>query len=78
VPGGSIPLLMMVLAAVGLEPERIGLILGVDRLLDMCRTTLNVMGDVAAAAYVARAEGFPVATGVSASPPTQPQVPSGT
>jgi len=59
VPGGSIPLLMMVLASVGVEPERIGLILGVDRLLDMCRTVLNVMGDVAAAAYVARAEGHP-------------------
>lgn len=58
VPGGSIPLLMMVLAAVGVEPERIGLILGVDRLLDMCRTVLNVMGDVCAAAYVTRAEGY--------------------
>ncbi|MCS6977514.1 MAG: dicarboxylate/amino acid:cation symporter [Gemmatales bacterium] len=57
VPGGSIPLLMMVLASVGVEPERIGLILGVDRLLDMCRTVLNVMGDVCAAAYVAKAEG---------------------
>ncbi len=57
VPGGSIPLLMMVLASVGVEPERIGLILGVDRLLDMCRTVLNVVGDVCAAAYVARTEG---------------------
>lgn len=60
VPGGSIPLLMMVLASVGVEPDKIGLILGVDRLLDMCRTTLNVIGDVAAATYVTRAEGYPL------------------
>jgi DAACS family dicarboxylate/amino acid:cation (Na+ or H+) symporter len=60
VPGGSIPLLAMVLYAVGVPPEAIGIILGVDRLLDMCRTTLNVTGDIAAAAYVARAEGYPL------------------
>jgi DAACS family dicarboxylate/amino acid:cation (Na+ or H+) symporter len=60
VPGGSIPLLMMVLYAVNVPPEAIGLILGIDRLLDMCRTTLNVTGDVAAAAYVTRAEGYPL------------------
>jgi DAACS family dicarboxylate/amino acid:cation (Na+ or H+) symporter len=35
----------------------IGLIMGVDRLLDMCRTTLNVVGDLTAAVIVARAEG---------------------
>jgi DAACS family dicarboxylate/amino acid:cation (Na+ or H+) symporter len=38
----------------------IGLILGIDRILDMCRTTLNVTGDIAAAVYVARSEGFPL------------------
>jgi DAACS family dicarboxylate/amino acid:cation (Na+ or H+) symporter len=58
VPGGSIPLLMMVLAYAEVPAQGIALILGIDRLLDMCRTTLNVIGDVAAAAYVARAEGF--------------------
>ena len=36
--------------------EGIGIILGVDRFLDMCRTTLNVTGDLAAAVYVARGE----------------------
>jgi len=58
VPSGSIPLLMIVLGVVGLPPEAIALVLGVDRILDMCRTTLNVTGDVTAALYIARSEGF--------------------
>src|SRR5256886_16250638 len=57
VPGGSLPLLMVVLATVGVPPEGIAVILGVDRILDMCRTTVNVCGDLTAAVYVARAEG---------------------
>ncbi len=57
VPGGSLPLLAMVLTTVNVPAEGIALILGVDRLLDMCRTTLNVIGDLAAATYVARSEG---------------------
>jgi DAACS family dicarboxylate/amino acid:cation (Na+ or H+) symporter len=56
VPGGSLPLIMVVLATVGVPPEAIAIILGVDRILDMCRTTLNVTGDLTAAAYVARTE----------------------
>ncbi len=56
VPGGSLPLIMVVLATVGVPPESIAMILGVDRILDMCRTTLNVTGDLTAAAYVARTE----------------------
>lgn len=58
VPSGAIPLLMVVLQVVGLPPEAIALVLGVDRILDMCRTTLNVTGDVTAAVYVARSEGY--------------------
>jgi len=58
VPSGSIPLLMIVLGVIGLPPEAIALVLGVDRILDMCRTTLNVTGDVTAALYIARSEGF--------------------
>lgn len=58
VPGGSIPLLAMVLTSVNVPAEAIALILGVDRLLDMCRTTLNVVGDIAAAVFVARSEGY--------------------
>jgi len=63
VPGGSLPLIMVVLASVGVPPEGIAIILGVDRILDMCRTTLNVAGDLTAALFVARMEpvGAPAA-----------------
>lgn len=54
VPSGSLPLLMMVLATVGVPPEGIAIVLGVDRLLDMCRTTLNVTGDLVTATIVER------------------------
>jgi DAACS family dicarboxylate/amino acid:cation (Na+ or H+) symporter len=57
VPGGSIPLLVGILAMFGIPPAGIAIILGVDRILDMSRTTVNVMGDVAAAAWVAKSEG---------------------
>jgi DAACS family dicarboxylate/amino acid:cation (Na+ or H+) symporter len=56
VPGGSLPLIMVVLAMVGVPPEAIAVILGIDRILDMSRTALNVTGDLTAAAYVARTE----------------------
>ena len=56
VPGGSIPLIVPVLVSVGVPGEGIAIILGVDRLLDMCRTVLNVTGDLVAAEYVARTE----------------------
>jgi DAACS family dicarboxylate/amino acid:cation (Na+ or H+) symporter len=58
IPGGSIPLLVLVISSVGVPPEGIAIIIGVDRILDMCRTTLNVTGDAACAAFVARSEGF--------------------
>lgn len=56
VPGGSIPLLMMVLGLVGVPMEGIAIVLGVDRLLDMCRTVLNVTGDLVTSTVVARFE----------------------
>jgi DAACS family dicarboxylate/amino acid:cation (Na+ or H+) symporter len=56
VPGGSLPLVMALLATVGIPPEGIGIIYGVDRILDMCRTVLNVTGDLVAAVFVARSE----------------------
>jgi dicarboxylate/amino acid:cation (Na+ or H+) symporter, DAACS family len=56
VPAGSIPVVILILGLVGVPAEGIGMILGVDRLLDMCRTTLNVTGDLAAAVFVARSE----------------------
>jgi DAACS family dicarboxylate/amino acid:cation (Na+ or H+) symporter len=58
VPSGSIPLLVIVLSMVNIPPEGIAIILGVDRLLDMCRTVLNVTGDITCAAYISRSEGF--------------------
>jgi DAACS family dicarboxylate/amino acid:cation (Na+ or H+) symporter len=56
VPAGSIPVVVMILGMVGVPAEGIGMILGVDRFLDMCRTTLNVTGDLAAAVVVSRGE----------------------
>jgi DAACS family dicarboxylate/amino acid:cation (Na+ or H+) symporter len=56
IPGGSIPVVAMILGLVSVPVEGIGLILGVDRFLDMCRTTLNVTGDLAAAVVVSRGE----------------------
>jgi DAACS family dicarboxylate/amino acid:cation (Na+ or H+) symporter len=52
VPGGSLPLIMILLQQVGIPAEGIALILGVDRFLDMCRTTLNVSGDLVIATLV--------------------------
>jgi len=57
IPGGSIPLLMMVMGMVGVPMEGIAIVLGVDRILDMCRTTVNVTGDMVTAAVVHRYEG---------------------
>jgi len=52
VPAGSLPVIALILGGVGVPPEGIGLILGVDRFLDMCRTTLNVIGDLVAATVI--------------------------
>ena len=57
VPAGSIPVVVMLAGMVGVPVEGVGIILGVDRFLDMCRTTLNVTGDLVAAVVVSRGEG---------------------
>ncbi|HBE89445.1 MAG TPA: dicarboxylate/amino acid:cation symporter [Elusimicrobia bacterium] len=57
VPGGSIPLLVGILVMFGVPAEGIAVILGVDRILDMSRTVVNVYGDFGAALFVARSEG---------------------
>ena len=59
IPSAGTVTMAMVLTAVGLPLEGIGIILGVDRLLDMCRTTVNVWGDAVGAAIVARYEPTP-------------------
>ena len=56
VPGGSLPVIAMILAMFGIPPEGIGLILGVDRLLDMCRTVVNVGGDMVGSVVIGRSE----------------------
>lgn len=66
IPGGSIPLMAAVWASVGIPAEGIAIILGMDRVLDMCRTMLNVAGDLTCATFVARSEG------VLDVPPGQP------
>lgn len=52
VPGGSLPLIAILLIQVGIPPEGLALVLGVDRFLDMCRTTVNVTGDLVVASLV--------------------------
>lgn len=56
VPAGSIPFIVLVLASLGIDPTLIAIILGVDRILDMCRTAVNVTGDLTIATYIARSE----------------------
>jgi len=57
VPGGSLPMIVLVLQTVGIPAEGIGIIFGVDRLLDMSRTVVNVTGDIVLALWVDKSEG---------------------
>lgn len=56
VPGGTLPLVVVTIAALGIPGESVAIVLGVDRLLDMGRTTLNVSGNLVSAVLVARGE----------------------
>ena len=56
VPSGSLPVVALICAMVGVNPIGIGLILGVNHFLDMCRTTLNVTGDLTLATLVAHGD----------------------
>ncbi|SNT28387.1 dicarboxylate/amino acid:cation symporter [Sphingopyxis indica] len=67
VPAGSLPVIALILASVGVPPEGIGLVLGVDRFLDMCRTVLNVIGDLVAATVVSA--GVKDEPAMTAAPP---------
>jgi DAACS family dicarboxylate/amino acid:cation (Na+ or H+) symporter len=66
VPAGSLPVVALILGMVGVPPAGIAIVLGVDRFLDMCRTTLNVAGDLVAATVIAHGEPTP-ATAVAAA-----------
>lgn len=58
IPGGSIALMPIVLGAVGIDAVHIGIVIGVDRFLDMCRTIVNITGDSVGAVVVSRLEGL--------------------
>ncbi len=57
IPSASLVAIIVILRVIGLPPEGIGLFVAVDRLLDMCRTTVNVFSDSCCAVLVARTEG---------------------
>ncbi|MDP5067787.1 MAG: dicarboxylate/amino acid:cation symporter, partial [Schleiferiaceae bacterium] len=57
IPSAGLIMLIMVLEAVGLNPAWIAIIFPVDRILDMCRTVINVTGDASVAVAVAESEG---------------------
>jgi DAACS family dicarboxylate/amino acid:cation (Na+ or H+) symporter len=68
VPAGSLPVVALILAMVGIRPEAIAIVLGVDRFLDMCRTTLNVTGDLVAAQVISAGEPHDEGTKATAQP----------
>lgn len=57
IPSGSLVAIIVILKAMGLPAEGIGLFIAVDRLLDMCRSTVNVFSDSCCATFVAATEG---------------------
>jgi DAACS family dicarboxylate/amino acid:cation (Na+ or H+) symporter len=57
IPSGSLPVIAMICGIVGLPPAGIGIIIGVNTFLDMCRTALNVTGDLATAVVVSHRSG---------------------
>lgn len=57
IPAGALPIVSAGLGMIGVPPEGIGLVIGVDRLLDMCRTSLNVVGDLTIAVAISHHEG---------------------
>ena len=60
IPSGSLVAILIILSAMGFPAEGLALILPVDRILDMCRTTVNVFSDASCAVLVAHTEGEPV------------------
>ena len=65
VPGGSLPVIGLILVRFGIPAEAIGLIMGVDRILDMSRTVLNVAGDLTIATCVSAMEDRAEAKGAA-------------
>ncbi|HEX4614046.1 MAG TPA: dicarboxylate/amino acid:cation symporter [Urbifossiella sp.] len=72
VPGGSLPLIGLILAQFEVPAGAIAIVLGVDRILDMCRTAVNVTADLTTAVYVARSEAGRASTLPTDKAPTAP------
>jgi DAACS family dicarboxylate/amino acid:cation (Na+ or H+) symporter len=72
VPAGSLPVVALILGMVGVPPAGIAIVLGVDRFLDMCRTTLNVTGDLVAATVIAHGEPVPTSAAEAAAVAEEP------
>jgi len=68
VPSASLVAIAIILAAVGLPVEAIGVLMVFDRILDMCRTSINVWGDACCATIVARLEGEKTFVAIDAEP----------
>jgi len=68
IPMAALVMLALLLNVAGLPPEGIGLVIGVDRLLDMMRTAVNVYGDTCVAVMVAKSEGEKLPIDISATP----------
>jgi Na+/H+-dicarboxylate symporter len=60
IPSASLVAIVVILGVVGLPPEAVGLVWVTDRILDMCRTAVNVFSDTCGAVIIARTEGEPV------------------
>ena len=56
-PNAILPVIAMICGIIGIKPEGIGIIIGVNTFLDMCRTSLNVTGDLATAVVVSHRSG---------------------
>ena len=57
IPAASLVAIVLILTTIGLPAEGIGLILAVDRVLDMCRTSVNIFSDSCGAVIIARRTG---------------------
>ena len=68
IPSGSLPVIAMICSIIGLKPEGIAIILGVNTFLDMCRTALNVTGDLATAVVVSHRAGAEIGADVPLLP----------
>ena len=68
IPGGSIPVIMSSIVVLGLPPEGVAMIIGVDRILDMGRTVVNVTGDSIATLYLSRKENVDLNSYIAENP----------